>query len=388
MGSLNIVACPDKFRGTATAAQVATAIAHAASKVGLDEAGPATSDHAAFSVKQLPMADGGEGTLAALGGPNRTSTVTGPLGQPIEAAWRLDRANDAGRGNASRGNASAGRGSDQTTTAIIEMAQASGLELAGGADHNDPIAATTAGTGQLIAEAIKNQATRVIVSLGGSATTDGGAGAVEALKPHEQIRDVQLIAACDVQTRFVDAAQVFGPQKGATPAQVELLTRRLASLAAAYQRDYGVDVLPLTRAGAAGGLAGGLAVCGAELVGGFELVAQEVGLPEAIASADLVITGEGLLDAGSFDGKVVGGVIDLAAAAQVPVLVIVGRCEEAGMQAAASAAAPQSTAPQSTAPQVTVVSLSEIFGEQRALSHTGECIRQAVGDYLTGWPAA
>ncbi len=353
MASLTVVACPDKFRGTATATQAAAAIT-AASKA---ESTPELS----FIAQQLPMADGGEGTLEALGGPNRTTRVTGPLGQSVDAEWRLEQGGDT---------ATAISNTAVISTAVIEMARASGLQLADGVDHNDPIAATTHGTGQLIAEAIAEGAKRIIVSLGGSATTDGGLGALEALQPLNQLRDVQLIAACDVQTKFTDAAEVFGPQKGATPAQVQQLRQRLTSLADAYQQQYGVDVTNLARAGAAGGLAGALAVCGAELVSGFELVSQEVGLPQAISDAGLVVTGEGLLDGGSFDGKVVGAVAELAAASEVPLLIVAGACDEAGLQAAGRY------------PQTTAVSLTETFGETRALDDTLACIQQVVSDYL------
>ena len=281
-----MLAAPDKFRGTATAFEVASAIADATRTAGA-------------SCVELPLADGGEGTLAALGGPNRTSLVTGPLGDPVDAPWRLV-------------------GSE----AIIEMAFASGLALVGGAAGNDPIAASTSGTGELIAHAAESGARRIVVGVGGSATTDGGFGALRAMYPLQRFRGVEIVVACDVRTRFVDAAEVFAPQKGATRAQVELLRRRLERLAQVYAHDYGVDIRDLPRAGAAGGLAGALATMGARLVDGFELVADAVRLDEQLEGIDLVVTGEGFLDAQSFEGKVVGGVISLAAALDVPVLVI------------------------------------------------------------------
>lgn len=285
---LRVVAAVDKFRGTATAAEVAAAIARAIEGLG-------------GTCVQLPMADGGEGLLDVLGGPNRTTVVTGPLGDDVEAAWRLSRG-----------------------TAVIEMARASGLALVGGAEGNDPIAASTEGTGELITAAVDAGATRVIVGAGGSATTDGGLGAVRAMVAPQRMKRVQLQVACDVRTRFVDAATVFAPQKGASPAQVELLRRRLERLVQVYRETYGVDVGELEHAGAAGGLAGGLAALGAELVSGFDLVADDLHLADAIADADLVITGEGYLDAQSFDGKVVGGVLAMAVAEGVPVLAVTG----------------------------------------------------------------
>src|SRR5688572_4337957 len=251
------------------------------------------------------MADGGEGTLDALGGANRVSTVTGPLGDPVQARWRLD-----------------------APTAVIEMAAASGLELVGGAEGNDPVAASTTGTGELIVAALDAGARRVIVGLGGSATTDGGLGALRAIHPLGRLKGIELIVACDSRVGFLDAATVFATQKGATAAQVELLRRRLERLAQVYLDEHGVDVLALEGAGAAGGLGGGLAAAGGRLVSGFDLVAEEVGLDEAIEGADLVITGEGFLDEQSFEGKVVGGVAALADALDVPVVVIAGQVYE------------------------------------------------------------
>ncbi|HEV7723172.1 MAG TPA: glycerate kinase [Iamia sp.] len=285
---MRVVAAPDKFRGTASAAQVAAAIGRAARAAG-------------WECDEVPMADGGEGTLDALGGPNRTTLVTDPLGDPVEAAWRLHRG-----------------------TAVIESALASGIALLGGPDGNDPISASTYGTGELIAQAIELGARRVIVAVGGSATTDGGLGALRAIHPVQRLRGIDIQVATDVRTRFIDAAEDFAPQKGATPAQVELLRRRLTRLAQVYEEDHGVDVRAIVGGGAAGGLAGGLAAVGAAIVPGFDLVADELGLDEQLEGADLVITGEGFLDAQSFEGKVVGGVAELAADLGVPVLAVAG----------------------------------------------------------------
>jgi glycerate kinase len=265
---VRVLAAVDKFRGTASAAEVARAIGHACWDLGYD-------------CEEVAVADGGEGTLEALGGANRTSTVTGPLGDPVEAEWRFHRG-----------------------TAIIEMARASGLTLVGGREQNDAIAASTVGTGELIDQALDLGAKKIIVCLGGSATTDGGLGAVRAIHAPGRLRGVDLLVACDVKTLFVDAAPVFGPQKGASPAQVRLLEGRLERTAQIYREQFGVDVLAIEGAGAAGGLAGGLAALGGRLVPGFDLVADELDLHDRIAAADLVITGEGYLDTQSFVGKV------------------------------------------------------------------------------------
>ena len=290
-----------------------------------------------------PMADGGEGTLDALGGPNRSSTVTGPLGRPVTASWRLSR-----------------------QVAVIEMALASGLTVAGGAEGNDPISATTAGTGELIAEAVTAGARRVVVAVGGSATTDGGLGALEALPSPARMSGVEIVVACDVRTRFADAAAVFGPQKGATPAQVELLHRRLQRLAQVYRHDHGVDVTTLEGAGAAGGLAGGLAARGAVLVDGFEVVADEVDLHDRIADADVIVTGEGSYDATSLQGKVVAAVGELAVRAGRRALAVVGRAD-------GSTPSPDG---------VELIDLSARFGSQRALSDPCDCVRAAVAHAL------
>lgn len=289
---MRILIAPDKFKGTITASAVAEAVATAVRNLG----------HTAVI---QPLADGGEGTLDALGGANRTSTVSGPLGEPVEARWRLG----SGR------------------TAVVEMAEASGLELVGGADGNDAVAASTAGTGELIDLAVQRNARRIVVGVGGSATTDGGWGAVQALQPVQRLRGIELVVACDVTTSFVDAAEVYGPQKGATPAQVELLRRRLHRVAQVYEAERGIDVTSIVGAGAAGGLAGGLASLGATLEPGFGIVADACRLDEQIERADLVITGEGQFDATSMAGKVVGGVIGLAAEFDVPVVAVAGRVD-------------------------------------------------------------
>ena len=335
MSVVRVLAAPDKFRGTASATEIAEAIAAAAAAVSA-------------SCDLAPAADGGEGTLDALGGPNRSSAVTGPLGEKVIAPWRLSRG-----------------------VAVIEMALASGLAVAGGAAGNDPVDATTSGTGELIAEAVAAGAQRVLVAVGGSATTDGGLGALEALPSPARMAGVEMVVACDVRTAFVDAAAVYGPQKGASPAQVELLTRRLRRLAQIYERDFGVDVAPMAGAGAAGGLAGGLAARGARLVNGFEVVADGIGLPERILEADVVVTGEGRYDATSMQGKVVGGVAGLAAEADVAVLAVVGRAD------------PDVPPPGG----VEIADLTARFGSERAMAETGACVRAAATEALARFSA-
>ena len=325
---MRVLAAVDKFKGTATAAQVAAAIGHACWELG-------------HECVEQPVADGGEGTLEALGGANRTSVVTGPLGDAVKAEWRLHR-----------------------DTAIIEMARASGLTLVGGAAGNDAMAATTTGTGELIDQALDLGAKKIVVCLGGSATTDGGLGCVRAITAPHRLRSVQLLVACDVQTLFADAAPVFAPQKGASPAQVDMLRGRLERLAQMYHQQYGVDVRNLPGTGAAGGLAGGLVALGGRLLPGFDLVADEVDLHDHIEAADLVITGEGYLDEQSFDGKVIGGVQALCTHAGRPVAAIVG-----------------DSAPE-TGDRIKHRSLAQEFGLERAINEPMWCIERAASSLL------
>lgn len=321
---MRVLAAVDKFRGTATAAEVARAIGHACWDRGHD-------------CTELPIADGGEGTLDVLGGPNRTTRVTNPLGKPVDAQWRLFR-----------------------DVAVIEMARASGLSLVGGAPKNDVINASTIGTGQLIDTALNDGARRIIVCVGGSATVDGGLGAIQAIGSPARLKGVEFVVACDVHALFCDAAKLFGAQKGATPAQIEFLTARLEGLVVKYRDQYGVDVSQIPGSGAAGGLAGGLAAIGAKLVAGFDVVADEVSLHELVASHDVIITGEGYLDSESFDGKVVGGVRDIARAAGKPVVAICGGAQ------------------QSVRGEIDAVVLIEEFGERDAFDQTLTSIERAA----------
>ena len=331
----HLVAAPDKFRGTAAAPAVAAAVGRAARRAG-------------WTCDEAPVADGGEGTLDALGGSVRRARVRGPLGEAVEAEWRVLAATSP---------AGAGR-----ETAVIEMARAAGLELAGGPEWNDPMRASTEGVGDLINAAVAARARRVVVAAGGSASTDGGLGCIGALQPHGRLAGVDLVVACDVTTTFLDAAQEFAPQKGASPPQVALLRRRLERLAQDYLDRFGVDVRALPGSGAAGGLAGGLAALGAALVPGFDLVADTIELAERVAAADLVVAGEGFLDEHSFAGKAVGGVVELAEEARVPVLVVVGEAFDDS--------------------PVPTVSLVERFGRERALGDTLACVEAVVSSHL------
>ena len=285
-----VLVAPDSFKGTFSAAQVAEALA-----AGVEEAG-ARAD-------RCPVADGGEGTLdvllAARGGEVRTAPAHDPLGRPLDARFAL---------------------LDGGATAVVETAEASGLALVA-PEESDAEAASTAGTGELIAAAAAAGAREILVAVGGSATTDGGRGAMAAIEAAGGLRGARLTVLCDVTTPFEDAARVFGPQKGADPAAVERLTARLHALAAELPRD--PRGRPLS--GAAGGLSGGLwAAFEAELVPGAPAVLDAVGFDARLAAADAVVAGEGRIDGQSLAGKIVGEIAARARAAGRPLHVVAG----------------------------------------------------------------
>lgn len=337
-----LVAAPDKFRGTASAADVAAAAGRAAVAAG-------------WTADEVPLADGGEGTLEVVGGVSRRTVVTGPLGRAVTAEWRLLPAGDPG-----------GR-----PTAVVEMARAAGRALVPHPSGGDPVRATTAGVGELVLAAADAGAGRIVVAAGGSATTDGGWGAVEAIGSPDRLAGIELLVAADVRTPFRSAARQFGPQKGASPAQVAQLEDRLARLVATYEARFDVGVDAIEGAGAAGGLAGGLAALGARVVPGFDLVADLVGLDRRLDGADLVVTGEGRLDRSSFDGKVVGGVLRRVAG-RVPVLCVVG-------DIAPTAITPTAI---TQAAGVRFVSLAETAGIDLALSDTVGLVESVVAAHL------
>ncbi|WP_242893575.1 glycerate kinase [Actinomadura litoris] len=312
---MRVVVAPDSFKGSLTARDACAAIA-----AGVRRAAPAAQ------VRAVPMADGGEGTLdcflGARGGRRVEVAATDPLGRPVTARYGL---------------------SGDGRSAVVELAAASGLPLVEDVPP-DPLGAATTGTGALVADAVRRGAREVLVCVGGSASTDGGAGLLRALGfrfldasgaelppggaalarlaaiddagvPAE-VRAARFRVACDVANPLTGpsgAAAVFGPQKGATPAQVRELDAALARFADVLADRYGVRVHDLPGAGAAGGACGGLAgALGAEPAPGAALVAAAVGLPAALVGADLVITGEGRVDGQSASGKVVSAVAALA----------------------------------------------------------------------------
>jgi glycerate 2-kinase len=295
-----LLIAPDSFKGTLTAREVAEAVA-----AGVQDAGGETD--------VCPVADGGEGTVEALapqlGAELRTATVNDPLHRPVEASFGL---------------ASTPAGTRRSSIlGLVEVAAASGLGRV--AEHErDALAADTFGTGELILQAVSAGAETVYVAVGGSATTDGGAGALEAIKRGGGLGRARLVVLCDVRTPFEDAGRVFAPQKGADPDQVRRLTQRLHARARRYRRD--PRGVPMT--GAAGGLSGGLwAELGAELVPGAAFVLDAVDFDHRMRSARAVITGEGKLDQQSLAGKAVSEVATRARQAGVPCFAVAGRRE-------------------------------------------------------------
>ena len=284
-----VLVAPDSFKGTLTSTEVAEAIGR-----GLADEGVQTD--------LMPLADGGEGTLdvllRALGGETVKVETHDALGRPVTA--RIGVTGDG--------------------TAIVETAQAIGLPLIDEAER-DAEAASSYGAGELICAAAATGAGRIIVAVGGSATTDGGAGALEAIEGGGGIGEARLVVCCDAQTAFEDAAVVFGPQKGADPAAVERLTERLRQQARELPRD--PSGMPMT--GAAGGLAGALwAAHDAELIGGAAFVLDALDADRRMRAARAVVVGEGRLDPTTLEGKAVGELAVRARQAGVPAHAVVG----------------------------------------------------------------
>lgn len=283
-----VLVAPDSFKGTFSARAVAEAL-----RRGLAASGQ--------PARVCPVADGGEGTRDALTEALHLEQVSADASDPLGRAVR----------------ASFGLGGG---TAVVEVAAASGLALVP-AGERDALVASSYGTGELIAAAVAAGAETVYVAAGGSATTDGGRGALRAIAERGGIGAARLVVLCDVRTPFELAPATFGPQKGASVEQVTVLERRLDELAAALPRD--PRGVPLT--GAAGGLAGGLwAQFGAELVGGAAFVLAAVDYDARMRAARAVVTGEGRLDRQSLAGKVVSEVATRARQAGVPCHAVVG----------------------------------------------------------------
>lgn len=324
---MKIVIAPNALKGCLTAAEAAGALARGVARASPDSA-----------IVPVPVADGGDGLtevlVSALHGVERTALVTGPLGDPASASFCYVPARQL---------------------AAIEMATASGLALLT-KERLNPLLTTTRGAGELIKAALDLGVSHLIIGIGGSATNDGGIGMAAALGARfldenghsvepvggalatiqhidlsgldPRLAGVRIEAICDVDNPLLGergAAQVYAPQKGATPEQVRILDAGLAQLAAVIERDLGLDVRDLPGAGAAGGLGAGLkAFLKAELRRGVDLVLDLVGLDEQLRGADLVLTAEGQIDFQTAFGKAPAGVAERARAHGVPCIAIAG----------------------------------------------------------------
>lgn len=296
---MHVVVAPDKFKGSLSAPEVAAAVARGVWGVRPDAL-----------VRCVPVADGGEGTVdaaVAAGFVKVGRWVTGPAGKPVAASFAI-----------------------KGTTAVVEVAAASGLALL---DEPAPLTATSCGTGELLVSALDLGCTTIVLGVGGSACTDGGAGMLDAIGDRD-FGDVDLVLASDVDNPLLGphgAAAVYGPQKGATPEQVGVLEERLTRFSRRAP-----ELVDVPGAGAAGGIGFAALMLGATRRPGIEVVLELVGFADALEGAQLVITGEGSLDEQTRHGKAPAGVA--AASGDVPVVAVAGRCEiqpgELGLKAA------------------------------------------------------
>lgn len=321
-----VVLIPDSFKGTMSSAEVCSIMAEQIRRY-----------EPAAQIVQIPVADGGEGTvdafLSAMGGEKVSLPVQGPYGENVQGFYGLVNGGH---------------------TAVVEIAACAGLPLVGENRHAEKT--TTYGVGQLIAHAVKSGCKKIIVGLGGSATNDGGAGAASALGIRfldaegkaflpvgetldriasidasalcSELKNTELITMCDIDNPLCGpqgAAAVFGPQKGADEATIRLLDRNLAHLAGVMKKDLGKEVREIPGAGAAGGMGAGMvAFFGSKLQMGIETVLETVRFDELAQGADLIFTGEGKLDFQSLRGKVISGVAKHARVLNVPLIAVVG----------------------------------------------------------------
>ena len=298
-----VIAC-DSYKGCLSSSDVANAAAHGVAEVYPD-----------CEVVKLAVADGGEGTVEALvdtlGGHLEWAEVSDPLGRPVRAAYGV--AGDL---------------------AIIESAAACGLTLLTKEERN-PLVTSTKGLGELIMAAIDKGCKKFLIGLGGTATNDGGMGMIRAEGFLEKTKGMKFTVACDVDTPYIGehgASRVFGPQKGASEQDVEVLEERLRGYALTILKETGVDVRDMAGAGAAGGLGGAFrAYLGAELKRGVDLVLDQIDFDSKIRGADLVITGEGCSDYQTLKGKTASGVLERAKRQGIPVALVSGAVRDEQM---------------------------------------------------------
>jgi glycerate 2-kinase len=327
-----ILLAPDSFKNSCTAREACCAIER-----GIKSVNPKVK------TLSLPLSDGGEGymevLLSSLGGKRYSITVHDPLMRPVKADYAI---------------VNSGK------TAIIEMAAASGIQLLSEKEL-DPCKTTTYGCGELILDAIQKGASRIIIGIGGSSTTDGGTGAAQALGIHflditgeiipdgisgaylkkihsidesginPAVSDIEILVACDVENPFTGksgAARIYSPQKGANPEKVKLLEEGMIHLSGLIMQKKGINLEEIPGSGAAGGLGGGLlAFLGARLKPGVEIILQSVNFSKNLKKVDLVITGEGKIDSQTINGKVISGILKESQKAGVPVIALAGQLD-------------------------------------------------------------
>ncbi len=326
---MKIIIAPDSFKGSMTAQQISETLT-----MGMKSVFP-EADYI-----QIPVADGGEGTVKTLvnitGGKIIPAKVSGPMGRSVDAYYGI-------------------LGDQQT--AVIEMAVASGITMVKKEERN-PLYTTTYGTGELIRHALDQGIRKMMIGLGGSGTNDGGTGMAQALgiqffdkkdqliqdkmngylmgqvqrinmsSLHPKIKGCEVMVACDVDNLFSGpngAARIYAPQKGADPEVVRILDDHLNRLAFIIKRDLGISINQLAGAGAAGGLGGGLvAFLNAKLQRGIEIILKHINFENTIRDADLIITGEGKIDETTLRGKTPLGIARMASRCNIPVIAIAG----------------------------------------------------------------
>ena len=294
-----VVVAPDSFKGCLSAQEVASTLTSALREL-----------HPDWEVVGHPLADGGEGTVdvltPALGGELRLAVVSDPLGRPVTARYGL-----------------------MDDTAIIEVAEACGLKWLEPSERN-PLTANTYGVGELLLAAWKEGARHFVIGLGGTATCDGGAGMLRVPGIREALKDCIIELLCDVEIPFIGpegAVRRYAPQKGASPADLDILEERMEAFAETLLAETGVNLLTLPGAGAAGGLAGAFMACfGAEYRSGIDRILDLTGFDAVTEGADLIITGEGKSDRQTLSGKVALGVLHRSKG--IPVVLLSGRIED------------------------------------------------------------
>jgi glycerate kinase len=370
---MRVLIAPQEFKGSLAADEAAAAIAAGIRRVRRE-----------WVLDVLPLSDGGPGLLDAMRRAVKADTLAvvahDALGRRVLARYLRTRASG---------------------DIIVEAAQANGL-LHIGPEERDALRADSFGVGEIIVDAARERPRRMIIGVGGSATTDGGAGAARAMGA--RFRDmagrelppggaalanleriswerpawaagIEFVVACDVTNPLCGpngAARVYGPQKGAAPDEVELLDEALYRYAMVVRRHFGIDLADMPGAGAAGGLAGGLvAFLGARLASGFDLVAEATGLRERLAPADVVVTGEGRFDAQSVQGKVTGRLMELATSEGKPVVVFAGQAAEGA-----------------TARTIFSIEPDEQRAMERAAEHLAELAARWAGETAEPYPPA